>query len=311
MKIIITGATGLIGRALSRQLLERGHEVEAWTRDPARARPLLPDQCTVTAWNPTDIDPEALTGADVVVHLAGENIADKRWSDARKKALQSSRIDSSRALVAAIGALAPESRPGHLVSASAIGIYGDRGDESLTEDAPAGEGFLPQLCADWEEAIFAADGLGVRTAALRIGVVLDPSDGMLATVLPLFRLGVGGRLGSGRQWFSWIHVDDVVGLFVHAIENENVRGPVNAAAPNPVQNSEMTRQLARAVRRPAIFPVPLFGLRLAFGEMSSILVGSQKLVPARALETGFTFAHPTLEGAFRDLLVDGPSSSAG
>ena len=150
MKITITGATGLIGRSLSRKLVERGHEVEAWTRNPAKARPLLPDPCTVTAWDPERIDPEALAGTDVVVHLAGENIADKRWSDARKKALQSSRIDSSRALVAAIGALPAERRPGHLISASAIGIYGDRGDEKLTEDSAAGEGFLPQLCADWE-----------------------------------------------------------------------------------------------------------------------------------------------------------------
>lgn len=301
MKIVITGATGLIGRELTRKLLDRGHEVVAWSRSPETAMATLPATCSVARWDPTSVEPSQLAGADAVVHLAGENIASGRWSRARKKALADSRIESSRALVGAFAALPPGQRPASLISASAIGYYGDRGEEPLPEDAAPGEGFMPELCAEWEREIATAEQLGVRTASLRVGVVLDPNHGMLASVLPLFRLGLGGRLGSGQQWMSWIHVDDVVSLFVHVLERPEIRGPVNAAAPHPVRNADFTRELASCLQRPAVFPVPSAALRLAVGEMAAIMTASQRLTAGVAESSGFKFEHPALPEALREV----------
>lgn len=293
MKIIITGATGLVGRALTRDLLDRGHRVEAWTRSPAAAALRLPARCAVVGWDPDRIDPKQLSGADAVVHLAGENVAGGRWSAERKRALRSSRIDTARALVRAIAALPPSERPASLLSASAVGFYGDRGDAVLAEEASPGEGFMPELCRDWERAAAEVERAGVRAAMLRIGVVLDREEGMLATLMPVFRLGLGGRIGSGRQWMSWIHLDDVVGLFRHVLENPEIRGPVNAVAPEPVRNAEFTRAFARILGRPAPFPVPAAALRLAVGEMSAIMTSSQRVEPAVARSTGYEFRHPS------------------
>lgn len=301
MKIAITGATGLIGRELVRQLLAEGHRVDAWTRDPAAAAEVLPADCQITEWTPSDVDPVALRGTDAVVHLAGENVAGSRWTDHRKNQLVRSRLESSRSLVEAIAKLPREKRPHTLISASAIGYYGDRGDEDLPETAAVGSGFLAELCANWEDRILGAEDLGVRTVALRVGIVLSGKGGMLAPVLPVFRAGLGGRLGSGRQWMSWIHVEDVVRLFIHALENDEVRGPMNATAPMPVRNSVFTRALASSVGRPAILPVPSLGLRLAFGEMASIMTASQRVVPLAAEKSGFQFRYPTLGDALTEI----------
>ncbi len=301
MKIIMTGATGLVGRALTRALLASGHEVEAWTRSTEKASFVLPARCSIFQWDPMVVDPARLAGADAVIHLAGENIAGGRWTARRKKALESSRIDSARALVNAMASLPAELRPKHFLSASAIGLYGDRGDEKLHEEVAPGEGFMPRLCADWEAAAFEAESLGIRTAALRIGIVLDRHDGMLPTVLPLFRLGLAGRIGSGRQWMSWIHIDDVVGLFLHVLQREDIRGAVNAAAPNPVRNAEFTRVLAATLGRPAFLPAPAFALRIAVGEMAAVMTASQRLVVSVAERTGFSFRHPTLADALAQL----------
>lgn len=301
MRIVITGATGLIGRGLTKDLLSRGHEVLALSRTPKTATERLPAKCCVMGWDPTTVDPAAFAGADAVIHLAGENVASGRWSAKRKKALHDSRIESSRNIVAAIAELPAERRPTSLISASAIGYYGDRGDEVLAEAAPPGSGFMPELCAEWEREVATAEQLGVRTASLRVGVVLDPDDGMLASVLPLFRLGLGGRLGSGNQWMSWIHVHDVVRLFAHVLEHPEISGPVNAAAPHPVRNRDFTAALAACLGRPALFPVPAPALRLAVGEMAAIMTASQHLSAGVAERSGFRFEYPQLTDALLDV----------
>src|SRR5262245_42941042 len=304
MNIAVTGATGFIGRRLVRRLLDGGHAVTAWSRDPERARTVLPALCSVAPWEPQACDPALLTGIDCVVHLAGENVAGGRWTAERKRAIRESRVDSTRVIVAAIAPRDDAARPAAIGCASAIGYYGDRGEESLDESSPPGSGFLADVCRDWEAEAFAAEGLGVRTAAVRIGVVLGPDGGALATMLPLFRLGVGGRLGDGQQWMSWIHLDDVVGLLAFAVERGEVRGPVNAVAPSPVRNRDFTQTLARALRRPAFLPVPAPALRLLAGEMSDVLLASQRVAPGAAERLGFAFAHPALAGALADLSAD-------
>jgi uncharacterized protein (TIGR01777 family) len=304
MKIAVTGATGFIGRRLVRRLLGAGHSVTAWSRDPERARGTLPVRCQVAAWEPRRVDPDLLDGVDSVVHLAGESVAGGRWTEQRKREIRASRIESTRAIVAAIAGVPTSARPTALVSASAIGYYGDRADELLDERSPPGSGFLADVCRDWEREASAAEDLGVRTAAVRIGVVLGADAGALAKMVPLFRLGLGGRLGGGQQWMSWIHVDDVVGLFARAVEDADVRGPLNGVAPNPVRNRDFTRALARAVGRLALFPVPAAALRVLAGEMSEVLLGSQRVEPSAAKRLGFSFAHPDLEGALADLCAD-------
>jgi len=214
MRILVTGATGFVGRPLVKRLLERGHEIEAFSRDSERAAAVLPARCSVDGWHPPEgVSLTHLETLDAVVHLAGEGIADKRWSEARKRALYSSRVDTTRALVTAMRDLPAERRPRTFVCASATGYYGDRGDELLDEDSPPGSGFLPKTCVDWEKAAYAARDFGTRVVAMRTGVVLGRNGGALEKMLPPFRLGAGGRLGSGKQWMSWIHLDDLVELF--------------------------------------------------------------------------------------------------
>lgn len=297
MRVIVTGATGLIGRAITRDLLAKGHEVEAWTRSPVRAAPLLPAQCAIVEWSSNSIPEASLASADAVIHLAGENVAGGRWTMKRKAELVRSRVDSTKAIVSAIADLPSAQRPGCLIAASAIGYYGHRGEEILEENAPAGSGFMPDLCARWEAQALEAETFGVRSVAVRVGIVLDRDQGMLAPVLPLFRTGLAGRIGSGQQWMSWIHVDDIAALFVHALETESIRGAINGAAPHPVRNAEFTKSLAAAVRRPAFLPAPRLALRLAFGEMSDIMLASQRLAPTVAEQAGFTFRYPRLDGA--------------
>lgn len=305
MKIVVTGATGFVGRPLVRKLLAQGHEVVAWTRDAERARIGLPALCMVESWDPRGkTDPERLHGVDSIVHLAGESVAGGRWTDERKREIRASRVDSSRALVDAIAALPEGSRPRALVAASAIGFYGDRGDELLTEHSAAGAGFLADVCREWEEEVARASALGIRTVSVRVGVVLGKDGGALQAMLPPFRLGGGGRIGSGKQWMSWIHLDDLVALFAHAIETPHVSGIVNGVAPGAVTNARFTRELGRVLGRPTIVPVPAIALKVALGEMATILLASQRVVPERAQASGFAFCFADLGPALDDLLAD-------
>jgi len=305
MHVVVTGATGFVGRSLVRELLAAGHSVTALTRDVERAERALPARCRALGWDPEGaLDPNTLRGVQAVVHLAGEGIADRRWTAARKRALRDSRVLTSDAVVRALRQLEPAHRPRVLVSASAIGWYSDRGDSVLDEASAPGSGFLADLCREWETAVFAARELEVRTVAVRIGVVLGREGGALRPLLPLFRLGLGGRLGSGRQWFSWIHLQDLVGVLRVAIENPDVSGVINGVAPEPVTNAAFTAELGRALHRPALLPVPAVVLRLALGEMSTVLLGSQRVLPRRAEQLGFTFRHPTLRRALADLCAD-------
>ena len=306
MIVAITGATGFVGTRLTAYLLAAGHEVVALTRSPERAERELPVRCRIVAWDPEHgrIDAGALDGVDAAVNLAGVGVADGRWTARRKEAIRRSRVAATRLLVDAIAALPAERRPRVFVSASAIGFYGDRGDEILTEESAAGVGFLAEVCRAWEDAAIGAEAHGVRTVRLRIGVVLGREGGALARMLAPFRLGLGGRIGSGDQWMSWIHVEDLVALVAFALERQDVRGVVNAVAPTPVTNAELTATLGRVLERPTILPVPSVALRLALGEMGGVLLDGQRVLPATAEAHGFRFRHPELGGALVDITAD-------
>lgn len=303
MRVFLTGATGFLGRALTLALRRDGHGVVAWVRSEARARALLGDQAELVPMLPDDAALKAaLEGCDAVVNLAGEPIL-SRWNDARRQALRTSRVDLTARLVRALEGLGR--RPRVLVSGSAVGYYGDRGDEPLSESSPAGSGFLPELCADWEAAARRAEASGLRVVLLRTGVVLGLDGGALIPMLPPFRLGFGGRLASGRQRMPWIHVQDWVRVVVLALGDERVRGPILLTAPEPPTNREFTRALARTLGKSAFFPVPALALKLIFGGAASILLESQRAQPVRLAELGFAHAFPTLEAALHDLLVAG------
>ena len=306
MRIGITGATGLIGGALASELAGRGHEVVALSRRSGVPGG-LPAGVRSERWNPGgDGTDSGLAGVleelDALVHLAGEPVG-KRWTAARKRAIRESRVGGTKTLVAALSA-APR-RPARLLAASAVGYYGPRGDEELDEDAPPGSDFLAEVCTEWEDASAGARRAEVETVLMRIGVVLSPRGGALATMLPPFRMGVGGRLGSGRQWMPWIHLDDVTAAMVHLLEAPaGSLDPVyNLTAPNPVTNADFTRALGKALRRPTIFPVPGFGMRLAFGEMAdALLLSGQRVAPRRLLASGFEFRRPEIGPALMDLV---------
>jgi uncharacterized protein (TIGR01777 family) len=305
MKVVVTGATGFIGTPLVRHLLANGHVVSALTREVARAARRLPARCEVRHWNPTgELDASVLQGADAIIQLAGEGIADARWTAQRKRAIRASRVQSSLALVRALEGLDAGLRPRVLVSASAIGWYGDRGDTALDEHSASGADFLAEVCREWEDAVFRAQALGVRTVAVRIGIVLGKEGGVLDKLLPVFRLGLGGRVGSGRQWMSWIHIEDLVALLRFVTENPQAAGAVNGVAPAPVTNAAFTSELASVLHRPAIFPVPAAALRLLLGEMSSIVLASQRVQPRAAEQMGFSFRFATLRDALSDLCAD-------
>ena len=293
--VLVTGASGLIGSALVPALEAGGARVIRLDRRPGPAS---------RAWNPDAgvIPRDALEGLDAVVHLAGESIAGVRWSRARKARLVSSRVDGTALLSAALAAL--ERPPRVLVSASAIGIYGDRDDETLDEDSPPGRGFLADLARAWEGATAAAEARGIRVVRLRIAPVLASRGGMLAPLLPLFRLGLGGPLGSGRQWMSWIALDDLLSAIRHVLDDEASRGPVNAAAPGAVRNREFARCLGRVLARPAILPTPAVALRVVLGGIADeALLASARVAPRRLLARGFTFRFPELEPALRHVLA--------
>ena len=291
MRVAITGASGLIGNRLSSFLSENGHEVLALVRRNARSTDEV-------SWDPAGghIDVDRLEGIDAVVHLAGENIAGGRWTTARKAAIRDSRVHGTRTLCDGLRRL--DRRPRVLVSASAIGFYGDRGDEALTEESASGDGFLADVCRRWEDAAAPASAAGIRVVTLRIGVVLTSEGGALKTMLPPFRLGIGGVLGAGDQYMSWIAIEDLVRAIYHCIDNEALRGPVNAVAPSPVTNQELTRALGRVLHRPTFLPVPAFALRLLVGEMAdALLLASTRVEPVRLRAAGFEFLHPRLEEA--------------
>ena len=293
MHVLVTGGTGLVGRPLRKALAAAGHAVTIVSRNPARV------PARAVGWDGLDaVMPEV----DAVVNLAGESIASGRWTARRKAAIRTSRVESTRALVLAMGRSAR--RPQVLVSASAVGFYGPRGDEELDESAVSGEGFLASVCRAWEREAVAAEALGVRIVLLRLGMVLAPDGGALGRMLTPFRAGLGGPLGGGRQWMSWVHVDDVVGLVLVALQNDQLVGAVNATAPHPVTNRDFTKALGRIVRRPAILPAPGLALRLVLGEMASLLLTGQRVLPAAATEAGYAFRHPEVGGALA-ACVDG------
>ena len=296
---LISGGTGLIGSRLAEALRLRGRPLRLLTRRPASLAAAAPDRAI--GWDGVSVPREAVQGCDAIVHLAGEPVFGGIPSAARRERMVTSRVASTRSIVDAISGQPPEERPSTFVCASAVGIYGDAGDAVLTE-ADAGEpsGFLAELCRDWEAAAAEATPLGVRVVSLRIGVVLAKGEGALSMIVPLFKAGLGGRLGSGRQVFPWVHADDVVRLILHALDTPELAGPVNAVAPGAVTNAEFTTALGRALGRPTILPVPGFAIRTALGPLASEFLDSRRVHPAAAERTGFTFSRPTLEAAFED-----------
>ena len=296
LRILVSGASGLVGSALVPFLSAAGHEVVRLVRTPA------PTPEGTLHWDPRGpLAPECVAGFDAVVHLAGAGIADRRWSAARKATILDSRVDGTRTLAVALSEC--KAPPRVFVCASATGFYGDRGDEVVDEAAAPGGGFLPEVCAAWEAAAEPARAAGLRVAHVRIGIVLDPRGGALGKMLPIFKLGLAGRLGAGTQWMSWIAIDDLLDVLHRALVDARVRGPLNAVAPNPVTNAAFTATLARVLRRPAFLPAPAFALRLALGEMAQpLLLASTRVVPAGLLALEHRFRHPDLEGALRHLL---------
>jgi uncharacterized protein (TIGR01777 family) len=286
MKVLLCGASGFLGSRLAPALRARGHELRSVGRRGAEHD-----------WSPASLA-EGVAWSEAIVNLAGENLLGRRWNAVQKQRLWSSRFETTRALAL----LAARQRTRVLLVASAIGFYGPRGDEALDERADRGSGFVAQLCAYWEEALAPATAQGVRCVSPRIGVVLGREGGVLARLAPVFRLGLGGPVGNGRQWFSWIHAGDLVELLVWLLENESARGVYNATAPAPVTMGEFARTLGRVLHRPAVLPVPAFALRLRFGEGADVMLTGQRILPARAQAEGFRFAHPELAGALQSEL---------
>ena len=296
MRVAISGASGLIGTELAAVLRRGGHEVLRLVRSRPPGR-------GAASWDPAagELDPEVLTGCDAVVNLAGKNVGAGRWTEALKHELWHSRVDSTGLLARTMAGL--ELSPRVLVSMSGVNLYGDRGDEVLTEGSSKGDGFMAELAAAWEAAADPAREAGLRVVHVRGGQVMHPDGGSLATMLPLFRLGLGGRFGSGRQWWSWISLDDMVGVIVHALTRREVDGPLNATAPEPVTNADFTRILAGVLGRPALLPIPRFGPKLLVGDLADELIfASVRAVPERTLASGYSFARPELEGALRAML---------
>lgn len=300
MKITISGASGFIGRRLLKTLAAAGHSLHVLSRHSGMN---MPAGVKVFPWNPAQSEPpaESIRDADAVVHLAGEPVA-QRWNAAVKAKVRESRVTGTENLVSALAKL--ERKPSVLVCSSAIGYYGSRGDELLTETSAAGNDYLAEVCKSWETAAQKAAPLGMRVVSVRTGHVLDPRGGLLKRILTPFKLGVGGKLGSGQQWMSWIHLDDMANLLQFAMEKP-VSGPMNAVSPDPVTNAEFTRALASQLHRPAIFPVPRFALNLMFGEMADVIMGSQRVLPKTAESAGFRFRFPELALALENLFGGG------
>jgi uncharacterized protein len=287
VRILLTGATGFVGGRLRKRLVSQGHSVRAVSRRPGAD----------FDWSDASLE-RGVAETDAIVHLAGENLFDRRWTSARKALLRSSRIETTRKLAA----LAARRKPSCFLSASAIGWYGTSETAVLDESSPHGSDFLADLCGDWEEATEAAAEAGVRTCRVRVGVVLGEGGGALAKMLPFFRLGIGGPLGTGRQWVSWVHADDLCALVEFLLAHPRATGAFNGTAPNPVTMKELARSMGRVLHRPSALPVPWPMLRLTLGEVADVLVTGQRVLPRRAQELGFRFEHPEIEAALRDLL---------
>lgn len=301
MQVAVTGATGMIGATLVRALAARGDEVTALSRNAQRARQALDVPAETWADPKAELPPlDALRGRDGVVHLLGEVIA-QRWSDEAKREIRESRVLSTRNLVAGLRELPEEERPGVLVSGSAVGWYGHRGDERLDESTQEpGDDFLAQLSADWEAEARRAEELGVRVVLNRTGFVLSGSGGALEKMLPFFKAGIGGPVAGGRQYVPWVHVDDVVGVTIFALDHGELSGPVNVTAPEPVTNRELSKTLGRVLRRPAFAPVPALAVKALYGEMAEIVITGQRALPVKLRELGYEFRWPELEPALRD-----------
>jgi len=297
MKILVSGSHGLVGKALVKSFVADGHEVVSLVRtELAFGAPEI-------EWHPNQgrLDAQRLNGFDAVIHLAGESIASGRWTDEKKRAIRDSRVLGTTLLSNSLAQLSQP--PSVFVSASAIGYYGTRGEQVLTEKSSSGDDFLASVCREWEDATRAAVEKGIRTINARFGIILDRNGGALAKMLPPFRMGFGGRIGDGRQWMSWVALEDIVGALKFVMQDENARGPINFVAPNAVTNAEFTRTLGRVLARPTLFPMPAFAARLAFGEMAdALLLGSQRVEPEILEDRGFPFYWPTLEPALRHLL---------
>ena len=303
MKILVTGSTGLVGTALTRELQRAGHTVCRLVRPGTSPQALGSAKGFDVNWNPVTGElGGAAVGADAVVNLAGASIADGRWTPQRKELLRTSRTDTTRALVAALAKMA--ARPRVLVSASATGYYGNRSDEVLTEDSRPGTDFLSEIAKDWEAEAVKAEALGIRAVRARFGVILAKHGGALPQMMRPFQFGVGGRIGTGRQWMSWISLDDTVAILRLALENEHIRGPINVVSPQPVTNAEFTEVLATTLHRPALFPAPAFVLRLILGEMAdALLLSSQRVFPAQLQKFNYVFLQPDLRAALVALLT--------
>lgn len=292
MNVLVAGGTGFVGRRLCETLVARGDVVTVVSRDPSGARTRGVPGVSYRGWLP------ALDGYDAVVNLSGESIFGRRWNAEVMRDLRSSRVDTTHRLVEAIAAA--RQPPRVLVNASAVGFYGDRGNEELPESAPPGDDFMASLCREWEAEALRCR---VRTVVMRFGIVMGEGGGALETMLPIFRLGVGGPIGLGRQWFPWIHRDDLARLLMHALDDERLAGPVNGVSPGLVRNTKFTRALGRALRRPTLFPVPPFALRLKFGRVAQVLTASQRCLPQAAERTGFSWQHAEIGEALSSLLA--------
>ena len=296
MKILISGSHGLVGTALIKALEPESHDIYRLVRH-------YPDSPDQIEWSPDrySIALSLIEGFDAVVHLAGESIAEGRWTDEKKKRIRESRTKGTKLLADALRNLT--NPPRVMLSASAIGYYGDRGDELLTESSAPGNDFLSEVCVEWEKATSHATAMGVRVMNARFGIILDKEGGALKKMLPPFRMGIGGRIGDGKQWMSWIALDDVVGALKFALTNDSLSGPVNFVAPNPVRNAEFTKALGHALSRPTLFPIPAFGVRLVFGEMAdALLLSSQRVEPKALEETGYQFQFTQLQPALSHIL---------
>lgn len=300
MKVLVTGATGFVGREVVKQLLANGDEVIVLTRNVAKAALKMGSQCRYFQWQDTSLLPplEAFEGAEGVINLMGEGIADKRWDEEQKKRIYESRITSTANLVEAMEGL--KIKPSVLVSASAVGIYGNRDNEDITEASSIADDFLANVCNDWEREASRALELDVRVVTIRTGVVLGRGGGALKKMLPPFKLGIGGKLGTGHQYMSWIHVNDLASMYIEALKNPEMKGPYNGTAPYPVTNEEFTKCLGKTLKRPTFASVPAFALKFLFGEMSVVLLEGQKVLPVKFKEMKFRFQYPTLEKALKE-----------
>jgi uncharacterized protein (TIGR01777 family) len=306
MRVFVAGGSGMVGARLVRALHGRGDHVVLLTRRPEAVRQSLGSACTVVAGDPVQPGPwaEAVDDCDAVVNLTGENLFNRRWNDAFKKQLRDSRVLSTQNVVQAL-ARRPTTAAGVpkvLVNASATGYYGPHGDEELTEESPPGDDFLARLCVEWEQAAREAEGHGLRAVLVRTGVVLGRDAGAIPKMLTPFKLGVGGPIGSGRQWLSWVHHADIVGILLLALDNAAAAGPVNGTAPQPVTNRDFSRALGRALHRPAFLPTPGFALKLGLGEVAEVLTAGQRVLPAKALALGYKFKFPDIDAALADVL---------